>query len=54
MENLVFSIDMLLVSDGGSEYPAKEIREHAAEVGFTEFSSKPLGDYDTLVVCRKP
>jgi hypothetical protein len=54
VENLVISIDMLLVSDGGSEYPASEIREHAAEVGFTEFFSKPLGDYDTLVWLRKP
>ncbi|KDN20353.1 methyltransferase [Amycolatopsis rifamycinica] len=54
VENLVISIDMLLVSDGGSEYPASEVREHAAEVGFTEFFSKPLGDYDTLVWLRKP
>ncbi|WP_116198868.1 methyltransferase [Amycolatopsis circi] len=54
VENLVISLDMLLVSDGGSEYPASEIREHAAEAGFTSFSERPLGDYDTLVVCRKP
>lgn len=54
VENLVISIDMLLVSDGGSEYPASEVRTHAAEVGFTDFSEKPLGDYDTLVVLRRP
>jgi hypothetical protein len=54
VENLVISLDMLLVSDGGSEYPASEIREHAAEAGFTSFTERLLGDYDTLVVCRKP
>ncbi|CAM3691121.1 methyltransferase [Kibdelosporangium persicum] len=54
VENLVISLDMLLVSDGGSEYPAGEIREHAAGAGFTRFHAEPLGDYDTLVVCRRP
>lgn len=53
VENLVISLDMLLVSDGGSEYPASEIQEHAAAAGFTSFDSTPLGDYDTLVVCRR-
>ncbi|GDY31042.1 methyltransferase [Gandjariella thermophila] len=53
VENLVISLDMLLVSDGGSEYPASEIHEHAAGAGFTSFEDKPLGDDDTLVICRR-
>lgn len=53
VENLVISLDMLLVSDGGSEYPASEIREHAAASGFAVESVSPLSDYDTLVICRR-
>ncbi|GAA2150465.1 methyltransferase [Kitasatospora kazusensis] len=52
-ENLVISLDMLLVTDGGSEYPASEIVAHAAHAGFAGTEVLPLGDYDTLVVCRK-
>ncbi|MDQ1041655.1 hypothetical protein QFZ75_008157 [Streptomyces sp. V3I8] len=53
VENLVISLDMLLVTDGGSEYPASEITGYAAEVGASA-EVRPLGDYDTLVVVRKP
>jgi SAM-dependent methyltransferase len=53
VENLVISLDMLLVTDGGSEYTVTELRGHAAAAGFTEITDRPLGDYDTLVVCRK-
>ena len=53
VENLVISLDMLLVSDGGSEYPAREVREHAEAAGFTVESVRPLSDYDTVVVCRR-
>lgn len=53
VENLVISLDMLLVTDGGSEYPAEEIHRHAAAAGFASSSEQPLGDYDTLVVCHK-
>ncbi|QMU78172.1 methyltransferase domain-containing protein [Streptacidiphilus sp. PB12-B1b] len=52
-ENLVISLDMLLVTDGGSEYPASEIVEYAEHAGFAGTEVTPLGDYDTLVVARK-
>lgn len=52
-ENLVISLDMLLVTDGGSEYPAAEIVGYAEHAGFASTEVKLLGDYDTLVVARK-
>ena len=53
VENLVISLDMLLVTDGGSEYTAEELIGHATAAGFTDISTQPLGDYDTMVVCHK-
>ncbi|HEY8374615.1 MAG TPA: methyltransferase [Pseudonocardiaceae bacterium] len=53
VENLVISLDMLLVTDGGSEYTVTELRGHAEAAGFTSITDQPLGDYDTLVICRK-
>ena len=53
VENLVISLDMLLVTDGGSEYPAEEIHRHAEGAGFASTFELPLGDYDTVVVCHK-
>ncbi|HEX4221166.1 MAG TPA: methyltransferase [Pseudonocardiaceae bacterium] len=53
VENLVISLDMLLVTEGGSEYPASEVREHASAAGFTDITVSPLSDFDTIVVCRK-
>jgi O-methyltransferase domain/Dimerisation domain len=53
VENLVISLDMLLVTDGGSEYPAEEIHAHAQAAGFTSSTEQALGDYDTLVICHK-
>jgi SAM-dependent methyltransferase len=52
-ENLVISLDMLLVTDGGSEYPAAEVVAYAEKAGFASTEVLPLHDYDTLVVCRK-
>ncbi|MFF7441922.1 methyltransferase [Streptomyces sp. NPDC008122] len=52
-ENLVISLDMLLVTDGGSEYPAAEIVGYAEHAGFARTEVGPLGDYDTLVACHK-
>ncbi|MER6666870.1 methyltransferase [Amycolatopsis japonica] len=54
VENLVISLDMLLVTDGGSEYTVTELREHAESAGFDSVEDRPLSDYDTLVVCQKP
>ncbi|MEW2380540.1 methyltransferase [Micromonospora sp. NPDC047707] len=53
VENLVISLDMLLVTDGGSEYPVGELREHAEAAGFVKIEDRLLGDDDTLVVARK-
>ena len=53
VENLVISLDMLLVTDGGSEYTVGELREHAEGAGFSKIEDRPLGDDDTLVVARK-
>ncbi|MEU6731383.1 methyltransferase [Nonomuraea wenchangensis] len=53
VENLVISLDMLLVSTGGSEYTSEELRGHAESAGFASVTASPLGDFDTLVVCRK-
>lgn len=53
VENLVISLDMLLVTDGGSEYTVAELREHAYQAGFVSIEDRPLGDYDTVVVARK-
>lgn len=52
-ENLVISLDMLLTTEGGSEYPAEECREWIEEAGFVFESVKPLGEHDTLIVARK-
>jgi SAM-dependent methyltransferase len=54
VENLVISLDMLLVTDGGSEYPVQELRAAAAEAGFERITDQPLGDFDTIIVCHKP
>ncbi|WP_298796316.1 methyltransferase [uncultured Pseudonocardia sp.] len=54
IENLVISLDMLLVTPGGSEYPAQEVTGYADALGATGVTVAPLGDYDTLVVCHKP
>ncbi|MET8974870.1 methyltransferase [Streptomyces sp. NPDC004539] len=53
IENLVISLDMLLVTDGGEEYPVSEAVAVAKRVGFAEVEVSPLSEYDTLVVCRK-
>jgi hypothetical protein len=53
VENLVISLDMLLVSQGGSEYTVDELRTHAKAAGAVSVTARPLGEYDTLVVCEK-
>jgi O-methyltransferase domain/Dimerisation domain len=53
VENLVISLDMLLVTDGGSEYTAAELVGHAEAAGFESSTIQSLGEYDTLVVAQK-
>jgi hypothetical protein len=52
-ENLVASLNMLLVTDGGGEYTVAQFAEQAAEAGFAAVSDQPLGAFDTLVTCTK-
>lgn len=54
VENLVISLDMLLVTDGGSEYTVGELRGHAEAAGFVDIEDRLLGDDDTLLVAHKP
>ncbi|ASO19696.1 SAM-dependent methyltransferase [Actinoalloteichus hoggarensis] len=54
VENLVISLDMLLVTDGGSEYPVSELRGHAEKAGFTSITDEPFSDFDTLLIAKKP
>lgn len=53
VENLVISLDMLLVTEGGSEYPVSELRDNARAAGFGSVTEQPLDAYDTLVTCHK-
>lgn len=53
VENLVISLDMLLVTDGGSEYAVSELVGHAKSAGFASTTVVPLGHDDTLVICHK-
>lgn len=53
VENLVISLDMLLVTDGGSEYPVSELLEHTTKAGFAAAEVLPLGEFDTLVIAHK-
>lgn len=53
IENLVSGLNMLLLTEGGSEYSVSELRTNALAAGFASVTDQPLGDYDTLVICRK-
>ncbi|MDJ0345996.1 methyltransferase [Streptomyces sp. H10-C2] len=52
-ENLVASLNMLLVTEGGGEYSAEDVTEQARRAGFSSVTDRPLADFDTLVICRK-
>ncbi|MCQ4084243.1 acetylserotonin O-methyltransferase [Streptomyces sp. RB6PN25] len=51
-ENLVASLNMLLVTEGGSEYTVAEIAGQARAAGFSSITHRSIADYDTLVLCR--
>lgn len=51
--NLLISLDMLLVTHGGSEYSAQECRGWMTEAGFDRTETKVLSDTDSLVVGYK-
>ncbi|AGL16641.1 methyltransferase [Actinoplanes sp. N902-109] len=54
LPNLVISLDMMLTTPGGQEYPAAEYEQWLAGAGFQDISARPLGEDDTLVVGHKP
>jgi SAM-dependent methyltransferase len=54
LARVLVSLNMLLVTSGGSEYPVAECRQWLAAAGFTDVRDRELGFGDTLVVGRKP
>ncbi|MGK5638264.1 methyltransferase [Streptomyces sp. URMC 126] len=53
-ENLVASLNMLLMTEGGGEYTLAELTGQVRAAGFAAPVHRPLADFDTLVVCRRP
>jgi hypothetical protein len=53
LARILVSINMLLVTRGGAEYPASECERWMRDAGFTAITRTPLGSTDTLVAGRK-
>jgi O-methyltransferase domain/Dimerisation domain len=54
LARLVVSLNMLLVTRGGSEYPASECQRWLTDAGFVDVRAQPLGGADTLVTGTRP
>jgi SAM-dependent methyltransferase len=54
LARLVVSLNMLLVTQGGSEYPASHCERWLTEAGFVDITRLPLGVADTVVIGRRP
>lgn len=53
VENLLLSLNMVLITEGGAEYPVSEIYDLARAAGVSSVTDQSLGHRgDTLVVCR--
>ncbi|MFF1610468.1 methyltransferase [Amycolatopsis sp. NPDC058278] len=52
--NTLISLNMQLLSPGGSEYTLAECEEYLAAAGLSDVDTVRLGDHDTLVIARKP
>ncbi len=50
ISKLLVSLNMLLVTEGGSEYPVGECREYLTRAGFTQTTAHPLGANNTLII----
>ncbi len=50
ISKLLVSLNMLLVTEGGSEYPVGECRDYLTKAGFTRTTAHPLGANNTLIV----
>jgi len=53
IENLVASLNMLLVTEGGGEYTVADLADQAVAVGFGSITHEAFSAYDTLVTCAK-
>lgn len=53
ISKLLVSLNMLLVTEGGSEYPVGECRDYLRTAGFVRTTAHPLGANNTLVVGHK-
>ncbi len=51
--NLIISLDLLLTTRGGAEYPSAECRSWLEEAGFSVDPPRRLGFIDTLIVGHK-
>lgn len=54
LARILVSLNMLLVTPGGSEYRVTECRQYLAAAGFTALTDQDLNGTDTLVTGRKP
>ncbi|GGQ20134.1 methyltransferase [Streptosporangium pseudovulgare] len=54
LARILVSLNMLLVTEGGSEYTAQECLGWLVAAGCTDTEVRPLGGTDTLVIGRKP
>jgi hypothetical protein len=54
LPRILVSLNMLLVTEGGSEYPAADCQDWMAAAGCTDTEVVGLGSTDTLVIGRKP
>ncbi|MEV6846614.1 methyltransferase [Actinoplanes sp. NPDC051411] len=53
LSKLLVSINMLLVTEGGSEYPVSECVSYLTDAGFTGITCHPLGADNTLAIGYK-
>lgn len=54
LARILVSLNMLLVTEGGSEYTVSEGSQWLAEAGCADISERPLGHTDTLLIGHKP
>lgn len=54
LARVLISLNMLLVTEGGSEYTSRECLSWLAAAGCADTGVHPLGTTDTLVIGRKP
>lgn len=52
--NTLISLNMQLITNGGSEYTLAECTRWLHDAGLESVETVPLGEHDTLVIARKP